>query len=343
MTRRIASRHSTGSGRSSTARGPLLAIVLALQALHAAAQPGPAPAATGDADPAVNATLRSAPGLLERAQRGSVAAASALASAYYTGRDRERDLDAAIRWWRKAAAGGDNDAAYNAGLLMRAPEQQQEALTLLHQAASSGRVLAAFVLGTRLVTAGQTGRGEPHLERAARAGYAPAQFNLAQLKREAGDPASARAWLEQAAPTFAAAAEALAALPAPEEQPMPTEPQEAKGGPTVHDLDWVLTRPGGQYTIQVSAGRDSGALAQLLERHAGDHHAAWFEHRPDSREPYSAIVGVFDDYAHAETALASLPPALKNNNPWIRRFQTLQRELRVNESAPAATVPAPAR
>lgn len=252
---------------------------------------------------------------------------------------RRGDVEAAQLAWREAAEAGSAHAAYDLGLtlLERDPAAAE---TWLARAADAGHTLACFALGTRLA-ARDPDRAEALLTTAARSGYVPAQHNLATLLLRAGREDEARPWLRAAAVTFEPSAQALAALPPatpePAAGPAPALPAAdaipAAAAPDdtpgrVHDLDWVLAQPPERYTLQVAAAAREAPLRRLLERHAGTLPSAAFMHRPGASEPLSAVLGSFDSLAGARAALSSLPDALGANAPWIRRFGTLQTEIR---------------
>lgn len=238
------------------------------------------------------------------------------------------DRAGALGAWRRAAAAGDADAAFNLGLALL-EEDSSAAEDWLARAAGHGHPLAAFALGTRLV-ARTPARAEALLLAAARAGYAPAQHNLARVLLAGPRAAEARAWLEAAAVTFEPSARALATLPVTTPPSTPGEHEPATGGKAqarVHTIDWVLAQPADRYTLQVAAAARVAPLERLLQRHAGAQPSAWFLHRPTAREPLSAVIGSFETLPEAERALAALAPALRSNAPWIRRFGTLHDEL----------------
>jgi TPR repeat protein len=306
--------------------------------------------------------------LQARAAAGDDEAAMVLAEAYFLGLGTPARRERALAWWERAAALGDTDGAYNAGLLQaRDPLTRARGEALLAQAAAAGDVLAAFVLGTRHANAGPRGSAVTLLRQAARAGYAPAQYNLARLL-EMDDAVAAARWYAAAAPTFEPAAAALATLERARDDESSTLSAEDASNSTVPAADddddardanaahsatsatttgaddngtsatpvdagpaagrqWVLAQPPSAFTVQVGAGRDPEALARLLEAHAGDLPAAWFVHHPDSTDPYSAVVGSFPDRTTATAARDALPAALARNAPWVRGFAALQAEL----------------
>ncbi len=263
--------------------------------------------------------------LTQAAQQGGGHAAYVLGVLAYGAGDQST----AASWWRLAAA-DITEAHYNLGLLLAAePAQQAAADAEFEAAAHAQHVLACFALGTRLATRDTTA-ARPWLECAASQGYAPAQFNLATLHARVADNAeelaSARRWYAAAAPTFAPAARALAALPL-----APTLASTAAPTATpfaLRDQGWVMAQPASAYTVQIASGTSAEVLEQLLRRElpAGD--AACVHERPTARQPYSAIIGVYADRASAERASAALPASLRANMPWVRRYGSLQQALR---------------
>jgi TPR repeat protein len=282
------------------------------------------------ADPAEAVTT-----LTAAAANGSPQAALALANAYFEGRTVAGDPVAAREWWRRAAELGAVDAQFNLGLvLLRDGENTEEALAWLERAAAADHVLACFAAGTWYAARDdEAARAERHLNCAARRGYAPAQYNLARWHLDRQRPDLARTWFEAAAVTFEPAARALESVPARAPVPIAApavSPAPAASPPSpgeIRGVDWVNAQPDTYYTLQVAASRTGAALKRLLSRHARGGESAYFLHRPRAREPFSAVVGSYADYAAAERGLADLSPALVANAPWIRRFGILQREL----------------
>ena len=263
--------------------------------------------------------------LVKAAEDGDAVAASSLGNFYYEGRVLPVDQIAALRWWRAAADLGHADAQYNLGIvLLRQPNREAEGLDWLNQAAAQNHTLACFVAGTWYAEHDNAERAEAGLKCAAANGYALAQFNLAKLYVLNARTDLARPWFEAAALTFAPAARALASLPTP--PPLPLAPPPPAGA--IHGLEWVKAQPDGYFTLQVAAGRSPTALEYMLQQHVRVNESAYFLHRPNAQEPFSAVVGSYADYAAAERDLATLPDALQANAPWIRRFGVLHRELR---------------
>ncbi len=250
---------------------------------------------------------------------------------------RARDLANALAHWQQAAAAGHLDAHYNLALLLaRNPATANAADAEFEAAARGHHVLACFALGTRLAASDEPA-ARRWLECAASQGYAPAQFNLATLyartPRDASGLEVARRWYAAAAPTFAPAASALAALPGAPASAAPSAPGSSL---MLRDHAWVLAQPGAAYTVQIASGSSAAVLEAMLEREVASGDAACVHEHPDARQAYSAIVGVFADRASAERARAALPASVRANNPWVRRLGSLQQSLRAADKQAAS-------
>ena len=277
----------------------------------------------------LNGDFRAARGTLEQAARnGDGDAAYALGVLAY--QNAPSDLTSARRWWRIAAQAGHKEAQYNLGLLLAGNDSYTpEADAAFKAAAAQQHVLACFALGTRLADGDEVG-ARRWLQCAAEQGYGPAQFNLATLLVRAAkndeDLAAARRWFAAAAPIFAPAASALAALSAQQDN-LNTVALQATPL-SLRDEAWVMAQPGSAYTVQVASGTSTEVLIALLRRQLGAVEAACVRERPASRQPFSAIVGTYPDRVSATRAMADLPASLRANQPWVRRFSTLQQALR---------------
>ncbi len=263
--------------------------------------------------------------LTQAAQSGNGHAAYVLGVLAY----RVADLRGAQSWWQQAAAGGISDAHYNLGLLFARDTSQTDAANTEFEAAARERhVLACFALGTRLADRDQAA-ARRWLDCAATQGYAPAQFNLAVLyahaSSKAEDQTAARRWYAAAAASFAPAASALAALP--QTSTLASAAATASAAVTLRDRDWVMAQSASAYTVQVASGPNAEVLKGWLRHELHDGDAACVSERPASRQPYSAIVGVYSDRISAERASVALPAALRANTPWIRRYSSLQQAL----------------
>lgn len=245
------------------------------------------------------------------------------------------DLANALHWWRLAAQAGETDAQYSLGLLLAADQQHHiEADAAFAAAATKQHVLACFALGTRLASH-DARAAQAWLQCAAVQGYGPAQYNLATLLARSAhndeELALARRWYAAAAPTFAPAANALTALGKTAAQQTTTV--------ALRDDEWVMAQAADAFTVQIASGASAEVLSALLRKQLQGLDVACVRERPSSRQPYSAIVGVYADRRSAERARDDLPSSLRANQPWIRHFGELQQALRkaANSAPPAAT------
>jgi hypothetical protein len=107
---------------------------------------------------------------------------------------RDRDPIQSMEWYRKAADGGDKNAAHNIGVALSATDSP-EAIPWFERAAEAGHVGAMRYLGEWLFPTDQE-VGRRWLERAAEAGDAQATMDLASWLSSA-DPDAARRWVER--------------------------------------------------------------------------------------------------------------------------------------------------
>lgn len=255
------------------------------------------------------------------AEAGLPAARRQLASWLYGGELAPPDRSAALAWWRRSAAAGDALAQYNAAVvLLREDASQQAARTArdwLEAAAAAGRheaqLALAMLLAERFPETPKA-RIEALLERAAAAGYRPAKRNLGVLiASDFLPPPAAPAAEPGARPQPAAGAQA---------PPGPGAPERPTG------VEWILAQEPRHFTIQLATGRNRGDLERMLEAESLGHEGAWFRVPGTGRARYSAVLGAFAEYEEAERVLARLSERMQAHDPWIRRFEELQRLLR---------------
>lgn len=139
------------------------------------------------------------------AEKGTVRDMVRAGHYYRTGFGVHRDSTQALRWYRRAAQMGDASAAYWAGKLYLEDQRYEEARTWFARAVgmSLEQVQASWELGQLylhgLGVEQDKDRAAAHLFNAAAFGYAPAQYELAQLLLEQGLQEPAAHWLWQAA------------------------------------------------------------------------------------------------------------------------------------------------
>ncbi|HEY0878809.1 MAG TPA: tetratricopeptide repeat protein [Zeimonas sp.] len=144
-------------------------------------------------------------GAITSAEKGTVRDMVRAGHYYRTGFGVHRDWTQAVRWYRRAAQMGDANAAYWAGKLYLDARRYEEAREWFARAVgmSLEQVRASWELGRMylhgLGVESDKERAAAHLFNAAAFGYAPAQYDLAQLMLEQGRRELAAHWLWKAA------------------------------------------------------------------------------------------------------------------------------------------------
>lgn len=105
----------------------------------------------------------------------------------------------------------------------------------------------------------------------------------------------------------------------------------ANASGAVRDGQWLLQQNPRAYTVQLVASPSEAELARFIERNA-DRLAldslAISVTEQGQRDRYNLYFGVFPSSSQARAAIATLPPELRANKPWVRQFQTIQNSLR---------------
>ncbi|UAK24849.1 SPOR domain-containing protein [Sphingomonas nostoxanthinifaciens] len=113
---------------------------------------------------------------------GDANAQFALAEALRTGKGAPADREAAIMWYKRAAALGHADASDTVGFLLFAAGQRSEAMPYIEKAAARGDPRAFYLLGTAHFNGDYVARDWPlayaQMMRAAEAGVMPARKSL---------------------------------------------------------------------------------------------------------------------------------------------------------------------
>lgn len=295
------------------------------------------------------------------AMQGIPAVQHDLGVKYYNGAGVKQDYAEAVKWWRMAAENGLPDSQYNLGLMysrgLGVNKDDAEARKWYEKAAAQGHKQAEYSLAVMYAfgkgTATDFAKAAEWFRKAAEQGMSQAQFNLALLLEKgqgvAKDPQQALEWYQKAADQgLAQARERLAALKSatPEATPPTAATAEAEkisvastadsasveasatnGTSTtpLRDESWITAQDPKNYTLQIATGTDERAVNRLLKRDNLGGDRAFFRSEKNGRTRFTAIVGSFTDYQSARTALNNLPSDLQKNNPWIRRFDAIQK------------------
>lgn len=160
----------------------------------------------------------------------------------------------------------------------------------------------------------------------------PAEAPVAEQQVPASPPAAA-----DAAPV----ARSVSPAPAPARSPV-AEPAQDTAAPapapaaaTTAQVDTVDTLeaqqrligdlPAANYTLQLLGAWSRSNVEALVARYS-DIELYWYETRMQNRPWYVLIHGSYPTLSAARAAIAGLPPALREQEPWVRNVDDVQRE-----------------
>lgn len=94
-----------------------------------------------------------------------------------------------------------------------------------------------------------------------------------------------------------------------------------------HALDpqlWVYLQAPGRFTLQLASSRDRASIEQALERYELAGRAGLYRSERGGETRFALVYGSFESAAAARKALATLPSALRQWEPWVRRMRDVQ-------------------
>lgn len=95
----------------------------------------------------------------------------------------------------------------------------------------------------------------------------------------------------------------------------------------MRDSRWLASRPGDHYVIQLLGTRDFSGLQRFANQNAGAlkrYPLTYARGTGANKAWYNLVYGDFASKREANNAMASLPAALRNNQPWIRQVRSLR-------------------
>lgn len=227
------------------------------------------------------------------------------------------DFESAQVQWLKAAELSDPRAMFNLGLLH---ERQR-------------------------IPGANQGRADQWFTLAGEAGYAPADYHLAQRLKSRGLTMDANVLLKRAAGAgFLLAQEELGINPlAVESSQSPLESQFG-AEPSVQQQDsspnesssslstavryqgerWVLVQPADAWTIQMLAFSEEAKVRNFIDDHALHRNAAYFLDNSQAVPLYKLIYGSYASKQEADDARAGLTSMLREHGPWLRPIKAVQ-------------------
>lgn len=94
----------------------------------------------------------------------------------------------------------------------------------------------------------------------------------------------------------------------------------AAGATRLHGAAWLQQQSPDSYTLQLLGTANEQALVDFARRNKIEGRAAYFATRRDGRPWFTLVYGSYADPLSARAAIKTLPPALRNQRPWIRRM-----------------------
>ncbi|MGR8947783.1 MAG: SPOR domain-containing protein [Gammaproteobacteria bacterium] len=257
--------------------------------------------------------------LVSAAESGSGEAALALGNRYFHGKGVTKDRAAAIEWWRLGMSLDSPEAAYNLGVAYvnayGTEKDLGQATAAFSNAAQHDIPKAHLALGVITLhlakNDAETRQAGEHFRHAAKLGDPIAQHNLSVMYADGigfpVDKEKAAYWLELSSKK-------------PMRNPAHRTTQE------IQSVEWIKSRDPKNYTLQVASGDTFVATKKLIAEVATLKGAVFAKMLANS-ERFVAIAGDFTSYSEAEKALETLPDAIRQNSPFIVKFDVLQRQI----------------
>lgn len=178
------------------------------------------------------------------------------------------------------------------------------------------------------------------IERAAKQGYAPAQYALERIYSQQPPPdASSNSPTNEGVVPGAAAvldkqqleqpssqAAAIKAMPTPAANTMIPAAGSHTGQADIgiKGHSWIAAQDPQQFTVQlIGFGNETAAVRYIHNNHL-ESQAAYYSTMRSGRPWFAVIYGRFPSRDAAHQALERLPSAQRNASPWVRRFRDIQ-------------------
>lgn len=102
------------------------------------------------------------------------------------------------------------------------------------------------------------------------------------------------------------------------------------GSGVLHDSQWLLQQNPKAYTVQLLTSPSQADMSRFIDQNVNQLalNSLAFSVGNNQREHYNLFFGVFNTPGQARAAIATLPPALQGNRPWVRSFASVQESLR---------------
>ncbi len=96
----------------------------------------------------------------------------------------------------------------------------------------------------------------------------------------------------------------------------------------IHREGWLLEQKPDYFTLQLVAGYQISTVNNYLNQHKlPATELAYYHSINKGKDWHSLVFGIYPDYGSAKLAIDTLPPEVRQANPWIRRLKNIQTEI----------------
>ncbi len=217
------------------------------------------------------------------------------------------------------------------------PESTAKASDAPAESASAAAVSPPTATTAENPAATTTPATAPAMEQAADTAATAAASTASPPATPAEQPPATPTADAQPAPAAAATAPQAATAPvadtpaeprpavAPAASPTPTAAAKPATGSL--DSDWLLSRPGTRFTLQLLGGRSEKSLRQYLRANKIPDPAATFRTVFKGDDWYVLVYGDFPSMAAARAAVDTLPATVRKTKPWARSFASVHEDI----------------
>ena len=104
-----------------------------------------------------------------------------------------------------------------------------------------------------------------------------------------------------------------------------TATQKTLPSKSLSDTDWLLSRQPTHYTLQILATKDRQAITQLTTNNQLSDRSAEYSFNNGGMQWFNLVMGDYANLQSARAAMQKLPESVRALNPWVRRFDSIQR------------------
>lgn len=218
---------------------------------------------------------------------------------------------------------------YSEGLQAYLDGNYELAQAMWLKAAQNNHARSMFNLGLlhqqNKIERAEDEKAEQWFSLAAKNGYVPANYHLAQWLREKGGNAQRiRALEQQSAAAGYPATRARAIAGAPKTSPARNADGTSSTTEPYQRESWIQGLPPTQWTIQMLAFKEKSKVHQFIDEHDLHRRAAYFKEASNDGVLYKLIYGAYGSKEQAELARQNLSGNLKEYGPWLRPVANIQ-------------------